>query len=200
MRKYSYQFQSLFFLFAFATGGCGIFDTRPTEKPGENRSHFYTPTTDSLVIENFLSAIQERNTANYLKCFSDTTHGESGFVFIPSQDAYIQHAAVFTDWNITSEKNYFEKLRISTIENTPSALSFAEERRIESSDSVLFTAKYTLSFFHNKPFARTVRGYAEFLLARNSTKGTWSIQRWSDFKTTKDSSLTWSDWKALFNQ
>ena len=198
--KFPLQFLLHTFFLLFIFGGCDIFDTRNPENPAENRSHFFTPTTDSLVIENLLYAIQERNSTNYIKCFSDTARGENAFTFTPSQDAFIQHTAIFADWDLTSEKNYFEKLRISTIENTPSALSFSEQRRTESSDSVLFTAKYTLSFFHNKPFSRSARGYAEFLLSRNAAKGTWSIQRLSDFKITSDSTLTWSDWKALFNQ
>ncbi len=179
---------------------CNIFETRATKPPNETRSHYFIPTTDSLVIENLKYAIEERNTDNYIKCFSDTSFSGMPFAFIPSQEALLLHPTIFSDWDITSEKYYFDKLRISTQENSVSTLILTQPQRSVSSDSVHFTSPYTLSFIHNKNFSRVARGYLEMLLVLNRTKGIWSIQRWNDFKLQQDSSLTWSDWKALFSQ
>jgi hypothetical protein len=187
----------LFALCSLLFTSCNIFETRSTEPPNETRTHFVTPITDSLVIENLKYAIEERNTENYLKCFSDTAHRGAVFTFIPSQDVSSQYR-IFDEWNLHSERKFFDRLRISTMMNTPSALLLATRNKTEASDSVLLTADYTVSFVHNQNFSREARGLVEFIITRNLTNGLWGIRRWSDFKT--DSSHTWSYWKARFSQ
>lgn len=179
---------------------CNIFETRDPEPPSQSRSHFITPTTDSLVIENLKFAIEEKNTENYLKCLSDSSQTGTDFIFTPSPEAQNQHESIFREWSLLTEKNYFERLRLSAVKNSPSALLLRNERRTYYNDSVIVAADYTLTFVHSKKFPHEARGYFEMTLGKDQSRGTWSIYRWSDFKYERDTSLTWSDWKAFFSK
>lgn len=191
------KYKVLSALCSLFVASCNIFDTRSTELPNVTRTHFVSPTTDSLVIENLKYAIEERNTENYLKCFSDTANNGTRFTFVPSQDVSAQYR-IFDEWNLYSERKFFDRLRITTLVHTPSALLLATRNKTIASDSVILTADYTISFVHNQNFSHEARGLVEFAITRNRTNGLWSIRQWSDFKT--DSSHTWSYWKARFSQ
>ena len=66
--------------------GCDIFTTRTPENPLNAGGIFTPPTSASLVIENLLNAIKEKNTENYILCLADTTrNARQSFQFYPSR-------------------------------------------------------------------------------------------------------------------
>jgi hypothetical protein len=176
---------------------CGILETRDPEPPGQTSSGFVPPTTPQLVLTNFVNAIRERNTDNYIRCLADPNFSDKAFLFTPTQEAQSQYQ-VFSNWSLSSERAYFENLKSRT-PSTATTLLVLSNERFESvqSDSALYTSTYNLVFQHN--FVGTpqqAKGQLQFYLATDRNR-LWVIQRWVDIKTGSD--FSWSEMKGRFS-
>jgi hypothetical protein len=180
------------------TQGCDIFSTRTPEKPSEASSSFVPPTTPSIVIDNLVSAIRERNTENYIRCFVDSSFSQNRFVFQATQSAQTASGSLFRDWNLSSERSYFENVRSKVPEGAESTLLLTDGKfETIQADSAVYTATYTLVVQHTvQNIPQQAQGTLLFVLTLDRNNS-WSIYRWIDNKTGND--FSWSDFKARFS-
>lgn len=178
--------------------GCDLFNTRTPQKPSETGSSFVPPTSPSIVIDNLTNAISELNTENYISCFVDSTFSTYRFLFQAAQGTQTAYGALFHDWNISSERTYFNNLRSRIPTGGESALIFTDAR-FESiqADSAVYTATYTLIVQHTvQGVPQQAQGTLLFLMSLDRNNN-WAIYRWIDNKTGND--FSWSDLKARFS-
>jgi hypothetical protein len=177
--------------------GCGLFEPRDPEEPSQSSLNYRPPTEPSAVIANLQSAIEQRNQANYVSCFSDASRGAALFVFIPSADAAAAYGGTLASWSLDDERAYFQNLVARSGQQAYASLSLTLKTTTVTSDSVVSAYDYVLTFEHNDTgFPRTARGSLQFTF-REDASNFWAIQRWVDFKTTAD--VTWSDFKGKFS-
>jgi len=182
----------------FVFQGCDILNTRTPEKPSESGSSFVPPTSPSIVIDNLTNAIRERNTENYIKCFIDTTFSQYSFSFQATQSAQTASGPLFHDWNLASERAYFENLcsRVPPGGESTLILTDAKFESIQA-DSAIYTAAYTLIVQHTvQNIPQQAQGTLLFVLSLDRNNN-WAIHRWIDNKTGND--FSWSDFKARFS-
>ncbi len=179
-------------------GGCALFDTRTPENPITAGSTFESPTTPSVVLRNFESALGSANAADYRRCFSDSMKGLPPFRFTPSAQGSAAAPTKFSDWGIEQEEEYFRNIAselqpggVCTVIFTPS-----EVIEVPISDSVQFNAHYDVHFPHTRENdERDAQGLLHFTM-RLSRQNEWYITSWRDIAI--DSSTSWSLIKARF--
>ncbi len=189
----------VFLLGLLPIAGCGILETRDPEPPGQTSSTFIPPTSPNLVLENLVNAIRERNTDNYIRCLADPNFSSRKFTFVPTQEAQSQYFAVFSNWSLSAERDYFENLKSFTPTSAATSL-FLSDGRFENiqSDSALYTSTYELVFPHNvSGVSQTAKGTLQFFLATDRNQ-LWMIYRWDDHKLS--SNISWSDFKGRFSR
>lgn len=186
----------VFFALVLLLSGCDIFQTRTPEAPQQGQSGFLPPTLYNIVVENLQNAIADRDVNNYIACFSDPGTGGRVFTFQPSPKAGSQYQAIFQDWNINSERGYFNNLITQSSTSASPVLVLSPVQELPGSDSAFYSADYTL-IWPNKLSGglQQVQGNLQFYLGVNSS-GTWAIYRWVD---TGTGDSTWSDLKAQFS-
>lgn len=176
-----------------SVSGCDIFQTRTPQPPQQGQSGFLPPTSADIVVQNLINAIATKNVDNYIECLSDTSFGGRAFSFVPSSDVNQQ---LFLNWNENSERAYFNNLAIHSSSSAAPALTLSSQNSESlSSDSVLFSAKYTL-LWPNSSYPQQVQGSLQFYISHDRNQN-WAIYRWIDSKTD---TLTWSDLKAQASQ
>lgn len=184
-------------LLAGAISGCGLFEPRDPEEPSQSSLNYNPPTDPAVVIANLQSAIEQRNQANYVNCFSDASRGAQPFVFIASAEAAAKYGGIFTTWQLDEERAYFQNLIARSSQQAYASLTLTLKTTTVTSDSVVSAYDYILTFEHNDTgFPRTARGSLQFTF-REDASNFWAIQRWVDFKTTAD--VSWSDFKGKFS-
>jgi len=190
--------KKIFLILALLITGCEIFSTREAENPVQSRNTWIPATTIDILIENLKSSLSEKSTENYLKCFIDSALTKRSFSFIPSTESYANYSALFSNWTLQNEKNYFENLKSKIKEGGTITLSvFNIDRGTIQGDSVIYSADYSLVVDHSvESFPKEFRGHLQFTLFRN-LKGEWSVLNWKDSKNTE--SFTWSELKGRFS-
>jgi hypothetical protein len=172
--------------------GCDLFTTRDPELPESTSSSYKPPVTPELVLDNLISAIQERNVDNYMRNFVDTALTIQRYSFYPSVGYEIR----FQQWGLENERRYFQNLR-SQVSGVPSLTlsNLTEQNRAASTTE--YAADYFLIYPHKiSTIATQVRGYLHFYLCMDSQLQ-WGIYRWDDVRTNSDS--TWSYLKSSFD-
>jgi hypothetical protein len=183
-------------LLQLGIGSCGLFEPRDPEAPTESGLNFVPPTDPAIVISNLQAAVDQKNVANYVACFSNVARQGRPFIYIPSAEAVAQYGAVLADWDLAKEEAYFQNLIARSPTSAFSSLVLTLQSAIVSADSVLYEYDYIFSFSHNEQgFPQTARGRLQFTLSVDATTF-WSIHRWIDFKSTEDA--TWSLFKGKF--
>ncbi|MFN5309337.1 MAG: hypothetical protein ACK5C0_07770 [Candidatus Kapaibacterium sp.] len=193
----------LLILCTLLISGCDIFTTRTPENPLNAGGIFTPPTSASLVIENLLNAIKEKNTENYILCLADTTrNARQSFQFYPSSDVSARFFTLFSQWSLTNERQYILSL-FSKLPNDEIPLLSLTKNRFDviTPDSAIFVSDYELTANHSITSAPTkVKGILRLTLIPDRT-GLWSISRWTDGNVETGSELqsTWSELKAQFS-
>ncbi len=172
---------------------CNLFDTRDPENPLTDNQTLQPATSPSMLISNFTTSFQQKNLQEYGKLFADST-----FRFIATQSAYARYGAVFLSWNKNSESDYFRNA-VTEIGNLSSPqLSFTTVSSVQfQSDSAAYTVDYVVFIPHSRSTTKQFTGRSELFMAPNKNN-VWSIYRWVDFETKKDSS--WSEFKGQFTK
>lgn len=152
-----------------------------------------------MVLQNFASAVQQKNLQDYEKLFSDSLTGARGFVFVPSANAAVRYSSVFARWSKDSETQYYRNLLSSLGSSAFPSLTFNNPTYVRfQSDSAIISTEYLLVVPHRlTTVTTTFTGRAEFYTAPDKNQS-WTIYRWIDFTTKRDSS--WSDCKGAFAQ
>ncbi|MBI3257940.1 MAG: hypothetical protein HYZ54_00415 [Ignavibacteriae bacterium] len=190
-------------LMTILLSSCSLFSTRDPEDPTSVRSTFIPPTSPATVIANFKSAIAEKNTENFVSCFSDTSRGGSRvYVFEPSAAVSSQFPSVFQLWNISSERQSFLAMLGKLPTDVQPILQLNNPQFTNPSpDSAVYEADYVLIAKHTVQTIPTeVAGYMRLTIAVQ-TSGLWSIIRWTDSSPSQPDSInaTWSLLKAKFS-
>jgi hypothetical protein len=183
---------------SLAPAACGILETRTPQPPAQTSSTFVPATSPSIVLDNLINAVRERNTDNYIRCLVDSNFSDKRFSFVPTQVAQSTYAIKFISWSLSSERGYFENLKSQT-PSTATALLFFSSQKFGSvqSDSALFTGAYDLVFQHDQSgVSQEAKGTLQFYLATDRNK-LWSIYRWIDLQSGSD--FSWSEMKGRFS-
>lgn len=188
------RYNSLYIiLFSLIGLSCGLFDTRDPENPLTDNQSLQPATSPSMLIANFATAFHQKNISEYGKLFAD-----SSFMYIPTQSAYARYGAVFFSWNKTSETEYFRNAMTEIGDASSPQLAFTTVSSVQfQSDSAAYTMDYTLFIPHARSSTKQFTGRSEFTMAPNKNN-IWTIYRWVDFETKKDSS--WSEFKGQFTK
>ncbi|MHB1048971.1 MAG: hypothetical protein ACYC09_02740 [Bacteroidota bacterium] len=187
-------------LFSFAVVSCNLFDTRDPENPITDNQSLPAATDERILMQNFLTAFQQKNIQEYEKLFADTIAHTRSFVFVPNQSAAARYSAVFTAWSKLSEVDYFRNITGSTTaSSTPQiTITYPVQPVKYQSDSVVYTIDYTLFVPHTRAgIIDQFAGRGELTMSPNKNN-IWVIYRWIDYETKKDSS--WSELKGLFSK
>jgi len=184
--------------FSIILQSCGIFETRDPESPTDDKSSYLPPTSANIVISNFINAIQEKNTENYIANFSANTN-DFPYSFQPTANAYAIYTSLFETWDIDDERRSFLAMISNLSEETKPVLAISNQKfDVLSPDSAVFIADYILNLSHNLGSIDTdFSGTLQFTIIPKSD-GLWYIQRWVDIKTQLDSLESWSILKAVF--
>jgi hypothetical protein len=174
--------------------GCGIFETRSPEKPGNTRSTYEPPTSPEAVITNLIYSIEERNSDNYIKNISTT-----GYTYVPDSKSQSLYGQIFLNWNINSEKFYFDNLVAQTNNEATSYLFLSDTSvTLISSDSAIITADYIVVFQHNRTnIPKSAVGNLRFSMKADQNNFFY-INKWEDYRKN-DTDFTWSELKANFS-
>jgi hypothetical protein len=163
--------------------GCDLFITREAESP-ETKGATYQPAfSPDTLISNFINALAEKNTQNYIASFSDPAFSNKTFIFIPSAAAAAKFPVLADGWSLADEEQYFNNVISKVFDDVRITLIIKETERSVLGDSVLYSASYSL------------QGEMKMKLLRDS-RSIWSIYYWEDIRNTNESS--WSDLKGLF--
>lgn len=184
----------------FLITSCGLFETREPEEPDTKPSSFIPPTEPEIVISNFANAFIEKNTSNYILCFSDTSLSDREvFEFIPTAAALSQYPSLFIDWDINSERQYFNSFALRLQESERPKLNFSNMEYDKRPDSVIFVADYIISIEQSENLTSAFAGTLQLTIAPKSS-GMWSIRRWRDAPAPESSNIknTWSNLKAIY--
>jgi len=190
----TYPFLS-FLLISLAVGACSVFDTRSAEEPDSgNTGVFVQPDRPEVVLDNLISAVENLNTVNYLRCLQ-----REGFSFAPSNNALMQNPEVWSNWTYDAEQIYFNNLRASAENTTGHRLQLTNiTSEIRDTDTRQIIADYTLRVLHNRGNSGVPTAiYGRFILELQSGEdGLWEISSWSD--VAQGNTFSWSDLRANF--
>jgi hypothetical protein len=184
---------------ALLLAGCGLFQTREPEPPVGTNGINPPAASPDMVLQNFVSAVQQKDLQDYQKLFSDTVTGTKAFVFVPTADASIRYNSVFARWSKSAESQYYQNVIASLPSTTFPSLAFLNPTIVRfQADSAIISTEYLLIVPHRlTTVTTTFTGRADFYTAPDRNQS-WTIYRWVDFTTKRDSS--WSDCKGAFAQ
>jgi hypothetical protein len=179
----------------FAATGCSLFETRQAELPEDGSTGvFLQPDRAEVVLDNLISAIQNLNTLNYIRCLS-----EDRFTFAPSNAALTTNPDIWVNWTVDQEQTYFNNMRAASESTTGHQLRLSNiSNELSAPNQRQIVADYSLTVFHN----RTGMGIptnlgGRFILELESGEdGLWSIISWTD--VGQGSNFSWSDLRASF--
>ena len=188
----------LCFAVTLALASCGLLETREPQPPAQTSSTYIPPTSPSLVIDNIINAIRERNTDNYIRCLVDSNFSDKRFSFVPTQEAQSKYAIKFNGWSVSSERGYFESLKSQTPSSGTTLLFFSSQKfQSVQSDSALFTGTYDVVFQHTvSGVPQEAKGTLQFYMATDRNR-LWMIYRWVDIQSGSD--FSWSELKGRFS-
>jgi hypothetical protein len=173
--------------------------TREPESPTGSRGTFTPPTSPSIVMENLLAALSEKNTENYMRCLADPqTRSSYDYEFTPSAEARARFLTLFNSWSLQRERQAFISMT-SRLAPEQSALLFFEtvDVNFSSPDSTVYVMDYELNVEHGISSIPTTLLGTMSVTITPETSGQWSISRWSDAKRPSDTvESTWSLLKA----
>ncbi|RAK69762.1 hypothetical protein DLM85_02600 [Hymenobacter edaphi] len=168
------------------------FELRAPE-PANTSSEWVSPTSIDLLLTNFATAVQRLNAANYERCFVPR-----GYRFYPDPAAAgSTNAALFANWGLREELDYFNRLRQRTPATAQNQLLLSARRdQIYGPDSAEVSAQYqlTLSQTDTAFRYRTLTGNMRLLLRRRNNE--WQISAWRDLAT--GSQPVWTEAKKYF--
>ena len=185
-----------FILFAFLLCGCDLFSTRSAEPPNQARSDFQQAVTPDILISNFVSALKDLNTQNYLSCLSDSSFSPKSFAFSASSSALSQYPALAENWGKKNEEAYFNNLKGKVTPNLAITLTLSSVSENPQGDSLIYAATYFLNVPTNDASSpQNYQGTLIFNMIRDS-RSIWSIYYWQDSKNSGSQLPSWSELKG----
>ena len=181
----------LAFLLIILGAGCDLFSPRDPEDPIDEAGTFLQPDTPEQVIENIQFSVAELNPPNYTRSLN------SGFMFVPTEQARASDENIWLTWSQTEENQYFSTIVAAAqfalnheLVLTDQSISIITEDRFE------IDASYILTINHNRPeVPTTVQGRLIWVIIQGED-GLWTLSEWTDRQVGNQAS--WSDLKSEF--
>ena len=109
------------------------------------------------------------------------------------------YCTIFQNWNINSEKNYYNNLISQTNTDASSTLFFDNPITTNiTPDSVIYQADYIVVYQHNRSnVPKSAIGNLTITMKANESN-LFYIEKWEDFRK-HDTDFTWSELKANFS-
>ncbi|MCC2545121.1 hypothetical protein LJY25_01575 [Hymenobacter sp. BT175] len=173
-------------------GLSGCFQLREPELP-DAASDWLPPTQIDILLTNFTTSVQRLNPSNYERCFSGPSYR-----FVPDPTAAGTTAALFANWSVSEERDYFNSLRRRSAPTPGNQLTFSNRRdQFFTADSAEVSALYQLRVVQSDTAFRAplLEGSICLLVRRRNNE--WKIAGWRDQRTTTDR-LSWTDLKKYF--
>ena len=115
---------------------------------------------------------------------------------MPDSKSLSLYGQIFQNWDINSEKFYFENLISQTNANASSNL-FPSLNQI-TPDSAIYSAEYIIVFQHNKTnVPKSAEGNLRLTL-KADLSNFFYVEKWEDYRQN-DTDFTWSELKANFS-
>ncbi|MDX5348686.1 MAG: hypothetical protein LPK19_15735 [Hymenobacteraceae bacterium] len=168
------------------------FNVREPEKPS-SQSEWNSPTQPYILLDNFTAAVQTLNVTLYERCLIGPA-----FRFLPDATTAGNSSALFTQWGINEEREYFNSLAKRMAPNGKRELRLLNKKEVFfSADSLEVTTHYELLLVHQDSTLphQNFEGDMRLLLKRNNNE--WKISSWQDARTSSDRPC-WSDLKKHF--
>ncbi|WP_129921942.1 hypothetical protein [Hymenobacter persicinus] len=179
-------------LLGFLVALAGCFQLREPEPAGAV-SEWIQPTQIDILLTNFSTAVQSRNPANYERCFSGP-----GYRFVPDPTSAGTTAALFANWSVSEERDYFNSLRRRAPASGQNQLTLTSRRdQFFTTDSAEVSALYQLRVPQQDTAFRAslLEGSIRLLVRRRNNE--WKIAGWRDQRTAANQT-TWTDLKKYF--
>jgi hypothetical protein len=175
-----------------ATTAC--LNTRPVEPPDSSGSDWVSPTDYNILLDNLKTAISQRNTQNYLRCFDP-----EGLAFFPVASLFNDNESIWLNWSLQDEQAWFDNMVANLASPSGNSLVLEEaDLQDVSPDSLRYVGNYSLRINHSDSTLTTLyKGQLQMVIGVNSFNE-WEIRKWEDFETHPDSS--WSRLKLVFVQ
>ncbi len=185
--------KTIFSILLFIQFGCSLTETREPEEPVTTRSDFIAATTPDILFNNLIESFKEKITENYLSSFVDTSFLNRRYNFIPSASSLTQFSDL-ANWDIESERQYFNNLRSVSVENSPIILLLENENANIQIDSAVYEYDYSITLTTNDgSLSNKYEGSVRFTIHRDS-RNWWVILKWEDVDSGVNPS--WSELKG----
>lgn len=172
--------------------GCDIFEVRNPESPSDPKSGYSVPVEPRDVIQNIITAFNERNANDYRKNFAEGPPlMNRAFLFSPSGNVV---SSFPPNWTIDEEFQYFNNLVTRTPQDIPINLSFVGGQIDIQADSAIYSAEYSISVPIQNSEPQIYGGSLKFTMINENT--TWVIYFWEDI--AKVGAKSWSELKIEF--
>ena len=179
-------------LLIFIFFGCDIFEVRNPESPSDPKSGYSVPVEPRDVIQNIITAFNERNANDYRKNFAEGPPIMNRvFLFNPSGNVV---SSFPPNWTIDEEFQYFNNLVTRTPQDIPINLSFVGDQIDIQADSAIYSAEYSISVPIQNSEPQIYGGSLKFTMINENT--TWVIYFWEDI--AKVGAKSWSELKIEF--
>jgi hypothetical protein len=185
-------FKILIVILIFILFGCDIFEVRNPESPTDPKSGYSVPVEPRDVIQNIITAFNERNANDYRKNFAEGPPIMNRvFLFNPSGNVV---SSFPPNWTIDEEFQYFNNLVTRTPQDIPINLSFVGGQIDIQADSAIYSAEYSISVPIQNSEPQIYGGSLKFTMINENT--TWVIYFWEDI--AKVGAKSWSELKIEF--
>ncbi len=165
----------------------GCFNVREPEPANSGAiSEWDPPTQPAILVENFRNAVQKLNISLYDRCFT------SNFRFKADPATAGSNPALFANWSVAEERDYFNGLKSKSLTNAITLLELNKTREnffVNDSLEQIYTYKLKTSLsdtLQPKQYTGTMR----LILVRKQNN--WHITHWED---TRENQPCWSDLK-----
>lgn len=177
------------FIIAAGLSSCHLFTPRTPETPVGSGNTFLwqAPTTPELLLSNLSNAFLSLNPIDYIRSFLPVPTTDNlvatSFTFIPTPETAAQAAGLFANWDIFSERRFFENFRNQVAPRTlPNFTITITERLIVSPSQQQLAILYRLQATYNRPNLEPICEGQSQLIIKQSEQGFWYIDSWRDFR------------------
>lgn len=185
----------IFLILLLFLGGCDLLTTRESEAPITARANFVPASTPDILFSNLINSFKEKVVENYLACFVDDSFLDKQYTFKPSAGAVSKFQSL-QNWDLESERQYFNNLKASTLEGIPIVIELMNENGRPQLDSAVYQYDYTITLSSSDASVQSIyQGSLQFVINLDS-RNQWVITGWEDIE--KNELPSWSELKGRF--
>ncbi|MCX6147899.1 MAG: hypothetical protein NTW25_11735 [Candidatus Kapabacteria bacterium] len=176
---------------------CDLFSTRTPANPDTSQNSLQPATSQEILIQNFKTSIEIKNTDGYLICFADTNRKTKNFQFVASSNGLSLFAGLFDKWTNLDERRYINNLFSNISQEIKPLVDLKTIEKSDFPDSSIYLINYKLSInLIGKSIPSYYNGQMQFTIVNNNS-GQWFIQRWLDLGSQSNDTLQSNSWSIL---